>query len=124
MTYDEIPWTNVVMRTRTYTVFADSFPVSQGHVLFVPREQDWDNLADCYKAAYMWGHSWVDDGYCDSFNIGQNVGSEAGQTVEWPHVHLIPRRKGDCENPIGGVRNVLPENNVDYVNYLYNKEKS
>ena len=26
----------------------------------------------------------------------------------YPHVHLIPRKKGDCENPKGGVRHVIP----------------
>jgi hypothetical protein len=28
----------------------------------------------------------------------------------WPHVHLIPRRKGDNPNPKGGVRGVIPMN--------------
>jgi len=28
--------------------------------------------------------------------------------VMWPHVHLIPRRRGDVKDPVGGVRNVIP----------------
>jgi diadenosine tetraphosphate (Ap4A) HIT family hydrolase len=28
--------------------------------------------------------------------------------VGWPHIHLIPRRKGDVEDPVGGVRNTIP----------------
>ena len=27
----------------------------------------------------------------------------------YPHVHLIPRRTGDMEDPRGGVRHVIPE---------------
>ena len=42
------------------------------------------------------------------FNIGSNVGKIAGQSVLHCHIHLIPRRKGDVENPQGGVRSVIP----------------
>jgi ATP adenylyltransferase len=42
------------------------------------------------------------------FNIGVNVGADAGQTIFHSHVHIIPRRKGDVEIPIGGVRNIIP----------------
>jgi diadenosine tetraphosphate (Ap4A) HIT family hydrolase len=49
----------------------------------------------------------VRDGECDAFNIGINMGAAAGQTVMYPHVHLIPRRLGDCADPIGGVRGVI-----------------
>ena len=41
------------------------------------------------------------------FNIGVNNGEVSGQTIYHCHIHLIPRRKGDVENPIGGVRNVI-----------------
>ena len=40
-------------------------------------------------------------------NVGLNIGKAAGQTVMYPHVHLIPRRLGDCANPTGGVRGVI-----------------
>jgi diadenosine tetraphosphate (Ap4A) HIT family hydrolase len=43
-----------------------------------------------------------------SFNIGINDGSEAGQTIEHAHVHLIPRRPGDAPDPRGGIRNIIP----------------
>jgi len=42
------------------------------------------------------------------FNVGINAGEAAGQTVFHCHVHLIPRRVGDVENPRGGVRGVVP----------------
>ena len=33
----------------------------------------------------------------DGFNIGQNIGKAAGQSIMWPHVHLIPRHNGDSD---------------------------
>jgi len=48
----------------------------------------------------------------DGFNIGVNVGKYAGQTIFHLHVHLIPRYKGDIENPTGGVRGVIPEKRI------------
>lgn len=109
MEFKDIPWTDVLIDTREYTVFKDGYPVTEGHILFVPKVEDWEHLAKCYKAAYAWGYDWIQKGYCDAYNLGQNVGTEAGQTVMWPHVHLIPRRKGDMEDPRGGVRHVIPE---------------
>jgi diadenosine tetraphosphate (Ap4A) HIT family hydrolase len=47
-------------------------------------------------------------GDCDAFNIGINMGAAAGQTVMYPHVHLIPRRTGDVADPVGGVRATIP----------------
>tara|TARA_B110000014_G_scaffold187090_1_gene135981 strand:- start:21 stop:416 length:396 start_codon:yes stop_codon:yes gene_type:complete len=42
------------------------------------------------------------------FNIGVNVGKDAGQSIMHCHIHLIPRRNGDVEDPRGGVRGVIP----------------
>ena len=42
------------------------------------------------------------------FNIGTNIGKDAGQSIMHCHIHLIPRRKGDVEDPRGGVRGVIP----------------
>ena len=47
------------------------------------------------------------DSTIDGFNIGMNCGETAGQTIFHCHVHLIPRRKGDVENPRGGVRHII-----------------
>jgi diadenosine tetraphosphate (Ap4A) HIT family hydrolase len=44
----------------------------------------------------------------DGYNVGINVGTDAGQTVMHCHIHLIPRRAGDSANPRGGVRGVIP----------------
>jgi diadenosine tetraphosphate (Ap4A) HIT family hydrolase len=43
----------------------------------------------------------------DAFNIGVNDGLAAGQTVEHAHVHIIPRRKGDVPDPLGGIRWII-----------------
>ncbi|MDA8584512.1 HIT family protein [bacterium] len=49
------------------------------------------------------------DGKITGFNVGVNVGKDAGQSIMHCHIHLIPRRKGDVEDPRGGVRGVIPE---------------
>ena len=41
------------------------------------------------------------------FNVGVNAGEDAGQTIFHCHIHLIPRRKSDVDNPRGGVRAVI-----------------
>jgi len=43
------------------------------------------------------------------FNVGINIGKDAGQSIMHCHIHLIPRREGDVEDPRGGVRGVIPE---------------
>jgi len=50
----------------------------------------------------------------DGFNIGFNDGLAAGQTVSHAHVHVIPRFRGDMDDPRGGVRHVIPSHG----NYL------
>ena len=123
MNFSDIPWKEeqLLMDTKHYAVFKDKFPVTRGHLLFVPKETDWKHLAMCYKAAYNWGYGWVEQNFCDSYNIGQNCGIEAGQTVMYPHIHLIPRRKGDMKDPRGGVRHVIPDKG-NYQKYQTNAE--
>jgi diadenosine tetraphosphate (Ap4A) HIT family hydrolase len=48
------------------------------------------------------------DNSVNGFNIGMNSGETAGQTIFHCHIHLIPRRTGDVDNPRGGVRNIIP----------------
>jgi ATP adenylyltransferase len=49
------------------------------------------------------------DNKITGFNVGVNIGKDAGQSIMHCHIHLIPRRKGDVEDPRGGVRGVIPE---------------
>ena len=48
----------------------------------------------------------------DGFNIGININEAAGQTIPHVHIHVIPRYNGDIENPIGGVRGVIPDKRI------------
>lgn len=94
----------------------DAFPVNPGHTLVVPRRHvsSWfdatvserravDDLLDRARAR-------LDSLFSPSgYNIGINIGVDAGQTVPHLHIHLIPRFKGDVDDPTGGVRFVIPK---------------
>jgi diadenosine tetraphosphate (Ap4A) HIT family hydrolase len=103
------PWNLTVERITDFhvAVFQDRYPVAPGHLLFVPQYNTSDVIVECFESALREGCRMVRDGECDAFNIGINCGEAAGQTVMYPHVHLIPRRHGDCADPIGGVRGVI-----------------
>ena len=110
-TYKDAPWPDehIVHEGPNVVVYKDGFPVTEGHLLFVPKKVECRrDITRCFEIAYEWGVQGVMDYKWTSFNIGINNGVEAGQSVMWPHVHLIPRRKGDTPNPKGGVRHVIP----------------
>ncbi len=101
------------------SVFAieDSFPVTPGHVLIMPKRhaadffamtsqerRDAEGLLRILKERIA-----RDDPSVSGFNVGMNCGESAGQTIMHAHIHLIPRRDGDLEHPRGGVRGVIPE---------------
>jgi len=109
------PWSDLVYRTTTYWVFKDGYPVTEGHLLFVPAYETPECVLGCFEAANIEGYKGCFEGKWDAFNIGQNVGEAAGQTVMYPHIHMIPRRVGDMEDPRGGVRHVIP-NKGNYKN--------
>ena len=102
------PWQNPIRDDFHIMVFEDKFPVTPGHLLFVPKYNESSLLVDAFEDAVRWGQAKVLNKEWDGFNIGMNYGTAAGQTVMWPHVHLIPRRKGDHDKPEGGVRHVIP----------------
>jgi ATP adenylyltransferase len=93
----------------------DGFPVSEGHTLFIPKR----HIADYFGLVTAEVNSINSlmqeqkklleskDKSIEAFNIGMNCGEASGQTVFHCHVHLIPRRRGDVENPRGGVRHVI-----------------
>jgi diadenosine tetraphosphate (Ap4A) HIT family hydrolase len=88
-------------------VFRDKYPVTKGHLLFVPRQNTPGLIHEAFTSALHEGNRLVDEGLCDAYNVGINMGEAAGQTVMYPHVHLIPRRVGDSADPVGGVRGVI-----------------
>lgn len=102
------PWDDKIWQNDAVTVFRDRFPVTPGHMLFVPNSDAPHMIHLAMTEAHLEGERLVAAGDCDGYNIGVNCGSAAGQTVMYPHVHLIPRRSGDCTDPTGGVRGVIP----------------
>jgi len=93
----------------------DKFPVNPGHLLIIPKRHvaDFFLTTEAEKAAML---ALLDEAkhYLDGkhapagYNVGINVGEVAGQTIMHVHLHLIPRYRGDLENPRGGVRGVIP----------------
>ena len=114
------PWDDVVWEDFHVVVYRDRYPVAPGHLLFVPRYNNVGIINEATYSALVQGNKMVEAGECDAFNVGINMGKAAGQTVMYPHVHLIPRRQGDCEDPIGGVRGVI----AGQANYKSNKYKN
>lgn len=102
------PWDDLVWEDFHVAVFRDRFPVAPGHLLFVPKYNNAHMIREAFFSAQVAGDKMVDAQECEAYNIGLNMGAAAGQTVMYPHVHLIPRRLGDCEDPVGGVRGVIP----------------
>ena len=96
----------------------DSFPVSNFHCLIIPKRHinDYfdltnDELIACNDLIKIIKNEIIKkDNTVQAFNIGTNVGRISGQSIMHCHIHVIPRRKGDVENPQGGVRSVIPKN--------------
>lgn len=105
----DAPWTDILEEDYHIVVYKDKYPVTEGHLLFVPKYNTVTVLMEAFEDAVRDGIRMVNEGQIDGFNVGFNYGTAAGQTVPWPHVHLIPRRTGDMEDPTGGVRHVIPE---------------
>lgn len=94
----------------------DAHPVSLSHTLVIPKkhEADWFQLSDDEKTACLKllelqkDKIQQQDQRVTGFNIGINNGVDAGQTVMHCHIHLIPRRHADVDNPKGGIRHIIP----------------
>lgn len=107
----------VVDENELCLTLTDSYPVSEGHCLIVPRRHATTyfdmNAAEVDAATRLLQQSRAriqqQDPDVTGFNIGMNCGKSAGQSVFHAHIHLIPRRDGDQENPQGGVRKIFPE---------------
>lgn len=112
----DIPQEKIIYSNDHFFIIEDAFPVSPCHLLII------SNIvrADYFSLTNEEQHSLIDTIESakslilrkhkpDGFNIGMNCGVDAGQTVFHFHCHLIPRYKGDMENPRGGVRHCIPE---------------
>ena len=94
----------------------DGFPVTPSHMLIIPKRHTSDYFSlyrpenNACKALLREASHRIKtkDNTVQGFNVGINNGETAGQTIFHCHIHLIPRRTGDVENPRGGIRNVIP----------------
>ena len=96
-------------------VIFDKYPVSNGHCLIVPNRvysdyfESTDEEIVALNQLLVRTKKYLDQKYKPTgYNIGINVGEDGGQTISHLHIHIIPRYKGDIENPRGGIRNVIP----------------
>jgi len=111
------PNSNLVVHQSDQTLTLwDSYPVSPGHALIVPRR----HVAGWFEATTEEQHALIEaltiarktiqgKHRPDGFNIGINVGEAAGQTIFHLHIHLIPRYQGDEADPRGGIRKLFPD---------------
>lgn len=95
-----IPGTKIY-EDEDFCVILDLGPASRGHALILPKEhyQDLCELDDAVAAKVLplagkIGRAMKKGLGCAGFNIVQNNGAEAGQTVMHFHVHMIPRYEG------------------------------
>lgn len=105
-----------VLESAVGFVIYDKYPVNEGHCLIIPHRV-YSNYFDSSNEEIeglnqlLFDTKKILDGKYSptGYNIGINCGSDSGQTVQHLHIHLIPRYKGDMDDPSGGVRGVIPE---------------
>ena len=111
-----IPPVRIVLENELAYAVRDGYPVTEMHSLIIPKRhiQDYFDLTtEELIACDQLIRSLKDeisnsDNSVNGFNIGMNSGETAGQTIFHCHIHLIPRRTGDVDNPRGGVRSIIP----------------
>ena len=109
--YEESTWLangEPEWETEIYAVWMDKFPVVPGHMLWIPKENDVAHMERTYGNAFEYATNKVLSKEWGGFNIGQNIGIPAGQTILWPHIHVIPRHEGDSKDK-GGIRRAIPD---------------
>lgn len=113
----EIPKDRVVHENELAYTICDGFPVTEHHSLVIPKRHV-SSYFDLTRPEVNACNQLLEkaktqiqkmDGTVSGFNVGINIGEDAGQTIFHSHIHLIPRRKGDMNDPKGGVRGVIPE---------------
>ena len=110
-----LPGSKLISELATVYSIYDKYPVSKGHALVIPKKKstDYFEMTEKEKTACQIMVERVKDILIkkyrpDGFNIGFNMNEAGGQTIFHTHIHIIPRYKGDVENPRGGIRNVIP----------------
>lgn len=107
----------IIDEYKHFIVIRDAFPVTHLHSLVITKrhvvsyfqcsKDELDEIPiilDTQKTELK-----IQDDTISGFNIGMNLGEDAGQSIFHCHIHIIPRRKGDLDNPKGGIRGVIPD---------------
>lgn len=88
-----------------FKVILDAAPATRGHALILPKEHAAnlyelpdETAAKAFVLAKKLAVDMTKRLSCDGFNVVQNNGEIAGQTVFHFHIHLIPRYKDDQQN--------------------------
>ena len=108
----------VIAETKKFFIIRDtSYPVTKHHTLIITNrhvadffeltKEEMIELDEILKNQKVQLKSL--DKEISGFNVGVNIGKDAGQSIMHCHLHLIPRRKGDVKDPRGGVRGVIPK---------------
>ena len=107
----------VIKTSKFFFIIRDTaYPVTEHHTLIISNRHI-DNYFDLNKEEIIEMDEIIKqqkkelqilDKTISGFNIGTNIGKDAGQSIMHCHIHLIPRRKGDVKDPKGGIRGVIP----------------
>jgi len=110
-----IPEERIISSNEDGCIIRDGFPITPGHTLIVSQRhiESWFSLSEKEKLNLMNLLTYAQKDLeielsPNGFNVGINDGQTAGQTIPHVHIHLIPRYKGDLEDPRGGIRNIIP----------------
>ena len=107
----------VIKSTKFFYIIRDTaYPVTKHHTLIITNrhisnyfELEKDEILELDEIIKFQQKELKNlDKSISGFNIGTNIGIDAGQSIMHCHIHLIPRRKGDVKDPKGGVRGVIP----------------
>jgi diadenosine tetraphosphate (Ap4A) HIT family hydrolase len=106
----------ILVENETALALHDSFPVTEGHTLVVPRrhitsiyELEGNEYVEIWKLVARVRSLLFERIHPDGFTVGVNDGHAAGQTVPHAHIHIIPRQYGDVADPRGGIRWIIPD---------------
>jgi diadenosine tetraphosphate (Ap4A) HIT family hydrolase len=110
-----LPQSQILLENNHAQAFYDKYPVQKGHLLIIPKrhvstyfEATQQEIAAIHELIHK-GKELIDQHHQpDGYNIGVNVGEFGGQTVMHLHFHLIPRYRGDIDDPRGGIRKAIP----------------
>jgi diadenosine tetraphosphate (Ap4A) HIT family hydrolase len=112
--FNKIPRKEYLFEGEHFFAIFDRYPISPGHLLIVSKKvkENFFSLDEIERielneliiqAKNIIKSKFSPDGY----NIGMNCGEASGQTVMHFHCHVIPRYKGDMDNPRGGIRHCI-----------------